>query len=326
MAKKPVDFNKVIKLLTKHNLQHLNSGKTRELFDISMYDNLLFIFATDRISIFDIKLPMLVARKGEALTALIVLWLTKILPKTLPNLESHLVAYSSGIDYYLPEGLRNNTILQKCCIVVQKTEVIPVEAIVRGHITGSYWEEYEKGERNICGFSFPDGLKDGSPLPEPIFTPSTKAKKDINISYEEMEKRVGRKIASIIKKCSLSIFKAASEFAALLEIILADSKFEFGCLPDGKIILIDEVITSDSSRLWLARELEAAIRENRKPPSLDKQPLRDAGKRLGIKENPDVQIPQKFFEETTLRYLDAFQALGEKPIELFQKEDMGIAI
>ena len=321
MKQRTVDFNKIIALLISHAFQHLNSGKTRELFSIPLYDDLLLILATDRISIFDIKLPMLVARKGEILTALTVMWLTKV----LPNIESHLVAYGSEIDHYLPKELWNNTTLQKCCIVVRKTEVFPIEAIVRGRITGSYWEEYKKGKREICGFSFPDGLKDGSLLPEPIFTPSTKAEKDENISYEEMEKITSKNVACIVKGKSLSIFQKASHFAILAGIIIADSKFEFGRLPNGKIILIDEVITPDSSRLWLKKELEKAMQENRRPPSLDKQPVRDIGKALGIKENPDVQIPQEVFDKTTLRYINCFQALNKKPIELFQQEDMGIA-
>jgi len=322
MKYETINFKNVITLFAKYGFQHLNSGKTRELFSIPFYDDLLLIFATDRISIFDIKLPMLVAKKGEILTAMTLVWLTKM----LPDIESHLVTYGSGIDDYLPKELQNNSTLQKCCLVVRQAKVFPIEAIVRGYITGSYWKEYKKGKREICGFHFPDGLKDGSQLPEPIFTPSTKAEKDENISYEKMVEIIGEKNACMIKEKSLEIFKRASRYAMLASIIIADSKFEFGTLPDGRILLIDEVITPDSSRLWLAKELEKAMRENKNPPSLDKQPVRNAGKALGIEKNPDVQIPIKVFQETTLRYLDAFQSLNGQSLKSFQKEDMHIAI
>ena len=239
--------------LTGLNLVH--QGKVRDTFELPDR-NLLLPVATDRISIFDIVLNGLVRYKGEVLTALNIFWRTQVLRK----LQHDLVAFGRGIDEYLPPDLRGNRNLWRRATVVRRLNMLPVEAIVRGHLTGSGLKDYQKTGA-ICGNDLPAGLKDGSKLPDPIFTPSTKAEigHDENVSAGSVTGQFGEAIESL----SLTVFSIGKHFAYSVGLIVADSKFELGYLgeipPSGKVplemlVLADEVLTPDSSRFWGARQ------------------------------------------------------------------------
>jgi len=280
----------------------LHRGKVRDIYDLG--DSLLIV-ATDRISAFDVVLPTPIPDKGKILTKLTLFWLNFL--KDI--VENHLI--TANIDEY-PEVLKKHRdVLEGRSMIVRKAKVFPVECIVRGYITGSAMKEYLKTGM-VCGIPLPPGLREADKLPEPIFTPSTKAElgsHDVNITFEEMIKIVGKETAEALKELSLKLYKTASSYAEERGIIIADTKFEFG-LHDGKVILVDEVLTPDSSRFWPKESYEPG-----KPQvSFDKQYIRDWLKNTGWKEGtPPPEIPTEVVEKTREKYLLALKVLtGEE--------------
>ncbi len=269
-------------------------GKVRDIYELE--GHLLFV-ATDRLSAFDVVLPTPIPYKGKVLTALSLFWFD-YLKDIIPN---HIRSFPlpSSLDPYLP-------ILEGRYIIGVKTQPIPVECVVRGYLFGSAWKEYqEKGE--VSGVKLPRGLKLAEKLPSPIFTPATKAETghDVNISFGEMEDIVGRETSQFLVEKSLALYKKASTYAESRGVIIADTKFEFGW-HEGKIILIDEVLTPDSSRFWDAQLYKPG--ENQ--PSFDKQFVRDYLESINWdKAPPAPPLPFNVVEGTMQRYLEAYRRL-----------------
>lgn len=280
-------------------------GKVRDIYDAG---NNMMMVASDRISAFDYILPDEIPFKGEVLNRISAFWFDKF-ADLLPN---HMVSIDSK---EFPEEFADYAdYLTGRTMLVKKAEPIMVECIVRGYLTGSGKKTYD-ADGTVCGIKLPEGLTEASKLPEPLFTPSTKAAigdHDENISYERCVELVGEDIASQLRDLSLSIYKAASEYAATRGIIIADTKFEFGII-DGKVTLIDECLTPDSSRFWPADSYE----EGRVQPSYDKQYVRD-----WLKANWDFtgeapKLPEEVIEGTSARYREAYEIItGEKFIPL----------
>ncbi len=286
------------------DLQLVRRGKVRDVYAID--DDRLLIVATDRISAFDCVLPTPIERKGEVLTALSKFWFEK-LSHVSPN---HLL---STVDSLMPDAVRRQSEVVKArSMLVKRTEVFPVECVVRGYITGSGWKDYLKtGE--ICGHQLPAGLVESQQLPEPIFTPATKAEEghDENISEARAAEILGEDVASYLRDVSLQLYREASDYARGRGIIIADTKFEFGRAKNGDIILIDEVLTPDSSRFWPADEYEPG----RSQASFDKQYVRDYLETLNWdKKPPAPAIPPEVAAATTSRYLEAYRLLTGKEL------------
>jgi len=272
-------------------------GKVRDIYELD--GHLLFI-ATDRISAFDVVLPTPIPYKGKVLTALSLFWF-EFLKDIIPN-HTCSIPLPPQLDPY-------KTVLEGRYMIGVKTKPIPIECVVRGYLFGSAWKEYqEKGE--VCGIKLPPNLKLAEKLPSPIFTPSTKAETghDINITIEEMEMMVGKETAEFLISKSLAIYEKASAYAEERGIIIADTKFEFG-LHDGEIILIDEVLTPDSSRFWDAELYEPGKNQ----PSFDKQFVRDYLESINWDKTPPAPpLPQEVVEGTSQRYLIAYRRLTGK--------------
>lgn len=272
----------------------IRSGKVRELFDL---DDAFLMVATDRISAFDCIMPNGIPRKGEVLTQISHFWFEKF-AGLVPN---HLLA---GPRDPLPGRLRPfSAVLERRSMIVKKAVPLAIECVVRGYLSGSGWKEYQQSQ-TVCGIKLPAGLTESARLPEPIFTPATKAETghDENISYERAVDIVGADIAAQARKFSLAIYEAACAHAHDRGIIIADTKFEFGVF-DGKLILIDEVLTPDSSRFWPADEYEAG----RGQPSFDKQFLRDYLERIHWnKQPPAPELPDYVVQKTQEKYLEAY--------------------
>jgi phosphoribosylaminoimidazole-succinocarboxamide synthase len=236
-------------------------GKVRDIYDLG---DRLVIVASDRISAFDWVLPTPIPDKGRILTGLTVFWLNLL---KVPN---HLI--STRLEDMGPEFVARRELLEGRAMLVRKAQVIPIECVARGYLAGSGWKEY-KQQGTVCGIALPPGLVESQQLPEPIFTPATKEESghDINISFEEMARRIGRETAEFLREKTLALYRQAAEHARKCGIIIADTKLEWGRLPDGQIILIDEVFTPDSSRFWPADQ----YRPGTSPPSFDKQFVRD---------------------------------------------------
>ena len=279
-----------------------NKGKVREIFEI---DGNLLLVATDRISAFDVILPNGIPHKGKVLTQMSEFWFELIGELT----ENHLITTSiDEIDKITEE---DRDLLRGRSMLVKKVEVIPVECIVRGYIAGSGWKDYKKNNA-ICGISLPGDLKESDKLPEPIFTPSTKAESghDENISFEEAVNITGRELAEEIRQKSIAIYKKASEYALTKGIIISDTKFEWGKYGD-KVILIDEVLTPDSSRFW---PLES-YSPGKPQPSFDKQFVRDYLESCGWDKNPPPpSLPEDIIRTTSEKYLEAYTKLTGKEI------------
>ena len=275
----------------------VRSGKVRELFDLG--DALLMV-ATDRISAFDCIMPNGIPRKGEVLTQISHFWFEKF-AGIVPN---HLLAKAQDP---LPERLRQfSSLLSGRSMIVKKARPLAIECVVRGYLSGSGWKEYQESQ-TVCGIQLPQGLTESAQLPEPIFTPATKAETghDQNISFERASDIVGSEIAQRARTLSLQIYRTARAYARERGIIIADTKFEFG-LFDGQLILIDEVLTPDSSRFWPADLYEAG----RSQPSFDKQYLRDYLERIHWnKQPPAPQLPDYVVQKTQEKYLEAFARL-----------------
>lgn len=279
----------------------LKRGKVRDIYDLG---ETLLIIATDRISAFDVVLPSPIPDKGKILTLMTLFWLDFL--KDI--VENHLI--TADIEKY-PEALKPyKDILSQRSMIVKKAEVIPVECIVRGYITGSALEEYKKTGK-VCGIELPKNLKEADKLPEPIFTPSTKSEKghDINISFKEMVDLVGKETAETLRDLSLKLYKKASDYAEDKGIIIADTKFEFGYYK-GKIILVDEVLTPDSSRFWSKEEYEPGKPQE----SMDKQFIRNWLKSIKWNEKEPPILPPEIVEKTRMRYLSALYKLTGKTL------------
>ena len=285
------------------DIKFLKRGKVRDIYE---YNDELLIVSTDRISCFDVILPTGIPYKGEVLTQLSIFWFD-FTKEIIPN---HLIA--TDVDKFPKELGRYKDILRGRAMLVKKTRPLPVECVVRGYLFGSGWKEYQKTQ-SVCGIKLPAGLKESGKLPEVIFTPSTKEEKghDINVSQEYVEKKIGRETVQKIKEASIALYKKASDYAQTKGIIIADTKFEFGALED-EIILIDEVLTPDSSRFW-DRE---AYRVDASCPSFDKQFVRDYLESLNWNKTPnDVpELPKEIVEKTTQKYLEAYQRLTGKEL------------
>jgi len=277
-------------------------GKVRDMFDLG--DRLLIV-ATDRISAFDVVLPDPIPYKGEVLTKTSLFWFD-VLRDIVPN---HVI---SADEADLPVKLSANAdALRGRFMLAKKAEVFPVECIVRGYLAGSGWKEYQEAG-TVCGQVLPEGLLESSQLPEPIFTPSTKAEAgthDENISFERMCEIVGTDVAERLREFSIALYSAARDFASMRGIIIADTKFEFG-LVDGEITLIDEVLTPDSSRFWPADE----YRPGGSQPSFDKQFVRDWLEASDWdKKPPAPPLPEDVIMMTAEKYIEAYELLTDEP-------------
>jgi phosphoribosylaminoimidazole-succinocarboxamide synthase len=271
-------------------------GKVRDIYDLG---DRLVIIATDRLSAFDWVLPTPIPDKGRVLTALTLFWLDYL---KVPNhlLSTDVTALGSPFAEQA-ELLRGRT------CVVRKAGVVPVECVVRGYLAGSGWKEYRE-HGTVCGLQLPAGLQQSAALPEPIFTPATKEESghDQNISFEEMTAITGPNVAQTLRQRSIDIYRHAAEFALSQGIILADTKFEWGRLPNGELILIDEVLTPDSSRFWPAD----AYRVGTSPPSYDKQFVRDWLETTDWDKNSaPPALPPEVVRRTQEKYLEACQRL-----------------
>ena len=274
-------------------------GKVRDVYDLG---DKLVIVTTDRISAFDWVLADGVPDKGKILTQLTLFWMN------LLKVENHLI--STDLNEMGPAFASQKSILEGRTILVKKTDVVPIECVVRGWLAGSGWKEYQLSS-TVCGIKLPAGLKQSSKLPGPIFTPATKAETghDENISFEQMVKEVGSETANILRDRSIDIYSRAAAYAHEKGIILADTKFEWGKLKSGEIILIDEALTPDSSRFWDEKSYATGI----SPPSFDKQYIRDwLETTTWDKNSPPPAMPQATIVQTRLRYLEAFKILTGK--------------
>jgi len=272
-------------------------GKVRDVYAI---EDKLLIVTTDRISAFDVVLPNPIPFKGAVLTAFSVFWFDFL----KDVVDNHLI--TTYVDEF-PEPLsRNQDQLEGRSMLVVRTEVFPIECVARGYLAGSGWKEYQKtGE--VCGIKLPAGMKESDKLPEPIFTPATKEETghDENISEREMARRIGDDATRRLKDLTLTLYSRAAEYADSRGIIIADTKFEFG-VSDGRVILIDEALTPDSSRFWPKETYEPG----RGQPSFDKQYLRDYLETLDWnKQPPGPILPETVVERTSEKYLEAYRVL-----------------
>jgi phosphoribosylaminoimidazole-succinocarboxamide synthase len=286
---------------TRSGAQASRQGKVRDIFDLG--DRLLMV-STDRLSAFDWVLPTGIPDKGRVLTQLSLFWFE------LLGVPHHLLATTTnGVD--LPPNV-NPDVLEGRCMIVKKAEVVPIECVVRGYLEGSGWREYQENQQ-ICGIPLPAGLKQCDELPEPIFTPATKEDNghDINISFEQMCEVVGRETAEQLRSLSFEVYQRGAAHARERGIIIADTKFEWGW-SDGEIILIDEVLTPDSSRFWPADLYEPGHSQ----PSFDKQYVREwLSATDWDKESEPPALPDDVVLNTRAKYVEAFEKLSGRPFE-----------
>lgn len=280
------------------DLSLIRQGKVRDIFDTG--DALLMV-TTDRLSAFDVVLPDVIPDKGKVLNQISVFWFD-----FMKNIvDNHII--TTNVDEYPAEFETHKQALDKRSMLVKKAEPMPVECIVRGYITGSGWSSYLK-EGHVCGIELPEGLRESDKLAEPLFTPSTKAEvgdHDINISFEETINIIGKEKAEKLRDLSLSLYKKGAEFALSKGIIIADTKFEFGML-DDEIILIDEILTPDSSRFWPLDDYEPGRGQN----SFDKQTVRDWLVESGWdKTPPGPELPADVIERTASTYKEIYTRL-----------------
>jgi phosphoribosylaminoimidazole-succinocarboxamide synthase len=283
------------------NVRLRGRGKVRDIYDL---DDKLLIVATDRLSAFDVVLPTPIPDKGRVLTQLSLFWF-----ETLREVVPHHVLSATEFPGDLAphaEQLRGRAML------VRKTEPVPIECVVRGYLSGSGWKEY-KGNGRVCGIPLPAGLRESDKLPEPIFTPSTKAQTghDENITFEETAERVGHDLALRLRDVSLEIYQRAAAFAAERGIIIADTKFEFG-LAGSELVWIDEALTPDSSRFWPADQYEPGKAQ----PSFDKQFVRDYLERIGWSKRPPApELPADVVAATSGKYREAYRRVSGRELE-----------
>jgi phosphoribosylaminoimidazole-succinocarboxamide synthase len=279
------------------DLPHIYSGKVRDIYDAG--DGLLLFVTSDRISAFDVVMNEPIPQKGRVLTAMTAFWLELFADRC----PSHLVSTDLAD---LPDAAQKPDLAGRV-MLVRRAEMLKIECIVRGYLTGSAWKEYRE-HGTMHGAALPEGLLEASPLPEPVFTPSTKAddgEHDINISFDESVDIVGRELAERARDLSLELYSAGAAWAAERGIIIADTKFELG-LVDGELVLADEVLTPDSSRFWPAAQWKPGTN----PPSFDKQPVRDHLDALDWdKKPPPPPLPDEVVAATSARYIEAYERI-----------------
>lgn len=289
------------------SLPLLARGKVRDNYAVG--DDRILMVASDRLSAFDVIMGEPVPDKGVMLTQMAMFWFDKL---------GHVCAHHlTGQDPLSVVTEAEKSQVQGRSMLVKRLQPVMIEAVVRGYLAGSGWQEYQQ-TRTVCGVQLPSGLQNGSKLPQPIFTPAAKAavgEHDENISFDEAVARIGKPLAEQIRKASLALYEAAADFALTKGIIIADTKFEFGLDTDGSLVLMDEVLTPDSSRFWPAETYAAAFNAGKNPPSYDKQFVRDwleaalvDGKPWN-KQAPAPKLPQEVIEKTAAKYREALQRL-----------------
>ena len=299
-------MNKPLLETSIKSLKRIHQGKVRDIYDIDA--NTMLLVSTDRLSAFDVILPTGIANKGAMLTQMANFWFKK-LQNVVPN---HL----TGIDpaSVVTDGAEKAQLANRS-VVVKKLKALPIEAIVRGYLVGSGWKEY-KAQGTVCGIQLPAGLQEASKLPEPIFTPSSKAavgEHDENISLDECAALIGKDMAQQVAKVAIALYSQAAEYALTRGIIIADTKFEFGLDEQGVLHVMDEVLTPDSSRFWPAESY--AVGKN--PPSYDKQYVRDWLEASGWnKTAPAPALPDDVAAKTSEKYMEAFERLTGKPLSI----------
>ena len=276
----------------------IGSGKVRDIFEVG--DDALLLVASDRISAYDVVLDRPIPDKGKVLTGLSVFWFER----TRDICPNHLVSYEQ-----VPEEVRGRGLL------VERLEMVPVECVVRGYITGSGWKDYQRTGA-VCGIGLPEGLEESQQLPEPIFTPATKAEvgdHDENVDFDRAAEIVGdRELLEELRRLSIALYSHGAEHARKRGIILADTKFEFGRRPDATIVLGDEVMTPDSSRFWPADGYEPG----RSQPSFDKQYVRDWASGSGWDKSPPApDLPDEVVRGTRERYVEAYERIAGEPFD-----------
>lgn len=294
--------NKTLRFSRLGDIEFFKRGKVREIYNLK--DKFLMV-ATDRISCFDVVLPTEIPHKGEVLTKLSVLWFEF----TKDIISNHFI--TADVDEFPEELQKYKETLRSRSMLVKKANPMPVECVVRGYLSGSGWKEY-KETQSICGIKLPEGLKESDKLPEPIFTPATKEDvgHDINVTQECVEKMVGKDITMKLKDISMALYEKSSRYAESKGIIIADTKFEFGTIED-EIILIDEVLTPDSSRFWP----KDSYAPGKSQPSFDKQFVRDYLETLDWnKKSPGPELPEEIVKKTTQKYIQALKMITGKEL------------
>ncbi|MBN3813193.1 phosphoribosylaminoimidazolesuccinocarboxamide synthase [Paraburkholderia sp. Ac-20347] len=287
---------------TLRSLPLLGRGKVRDNYAVG--DDKLLIVTTDRLSAFDVIMGEPIPRKGEVLNQMADFWFEKlkhVVPNHLTGIAPETVVAADEVEQ-----------VKGRAVVVKRLEPILVEAVVRGYLAGSGWKDYQ-ATGAVCGVQLPEGLQNAQKLPEPIFTPAAKAEMghhDENITYDEMERRIGTELSRTIKEISIKLYKEAADYAATRGIIIADTKFEFGLDTNGQLFLMDEALTADSSRFWPADQYQVGSN----PPSFDKQFVRDwLETQDWAKEPPAPKLPEEVIEKTSAKYQEALERLtGQK--------------
>jgi phosphoribosylaminoimidazole-succinocarboxamide synthase len=282
-------------------LKLIHRGKVRDMYEIPGYEDALLMVATDRISAYDVVMAEPIAGKGKVLTRISLFWFG-LLGDIVPN---HLI--SADVDEFPGICHPYRAQLEGRSMLVKRTKVVPIECIVRGYLSGSFWSAYKK-DTTVCGFRLPEGMRESDRFPEPLFTPSTKAEQgehDENISVEQMRQLIGNELADKMATISIELYQRAAEYARSKGIIIADTKFEMG-LDGDTLLLIDEVLTPDSSRFWPLDQ----YRPGQGQPSFDKQFLRDYLASLDWnKQPPPPPVPEDILAKTRMRYEEAEQKL-----------------
>ncbi len=292
------DHNQALLKSSIPGLPEPKRGKVRDIYDLG--DSLLLV-ATDRISAFDCVMPNGIPDKGKVLTQMSLFWMDFI-----KDVDNHLI--TADVNQY-PDSLRSAAAdLRDRSMLVKKTRVIPVECVARGYLVGSGWKEYQQSQ-TVCGLPLKAGYRQADQLEEPIFTPAFKAEQgehDENISFEKMIELTDAETAESLRRLTLDIYRAGAEHAAERNIIIADTKFEFGRREDGQLLLIDEILTPDSSRFWPAEQYSPGAN----PPSLDKQYVRDYLSEIGFNQQPPAPaLPDEVVAKTREKYLEALRLL-----------------
>jgi phosphoribosylaminoimidazole-succinocarboxamide synthase len=284
------------------SLKRLGKGKVRDIYAVG--EDKMLIVVSDRLSAFDVVLPDPIPDKGRVLNEMANFWFQQ-LGHIVPN-------QLTGVDPESVVSAEEKSQVKGRSIVVKKLRPLPIEAVVRGYIIGSGWKDYQKTGK-VCGIELPKGLQQAQKLPQPIFTPATKATDghDENISFEQAAALVGREVAEKVRDISIRLYKEASEFAAKKGIIIADTKFEFGLNDRNEIVLIDEVLTADSSRFWPADSYKVGM----SPPSFDKQYVRDYLETLDWDKTPPApKLPADVISRTSQKYREALERLTGKKL------------
>ena len=283
-------------------MKKISSGKVREIYEVD--DDKLMMVVSDRISAFDVILPAMITDKGKVLNKISEFWFDYV-KDIIPN---HII--TTKFEEF-PEEFRTEEFKDRS-MLVKKLKMLPIECIVRGYITGSGWKSY-KEDGTVCGIKLPDGLKESEKLPEPIFTPSTKAEEghDMNISFEETCTLIGKDLAEKVKEKTIAIYTKCADYAKSKGIIIADTKFEFGLDENGELVLADEVLTPDSSRFWPADDYEVGCSQK----SFDKQYMRDWLKANNWDAANPTPIPEEVISTTRAKYVQAYEKLTGKAFE-----------